>query len=115
MQTTFHFNTLALIDGLVPRVLNLKTVLEEHVKHRQTVIKRRTEFDLEKNKERAHILEGLSKALDKIDAVISTIRKSETKDEAKKNLMEKFKFTERQTVAILEMKLQQLANLERQN
>ncbi len=114
LQTTFHFNTLALIDGLVPRVLNLKTVLEEHVKHRQTVIKRRTEFDLEKNKERAHILEGLSKALDKIDAVISTIRKSRDKDEAKKNLMEKFKFTERQTVAILEMKLQQLANLERQ-
>jgi len=114
LQTTFHFNTLALLDGLVPRVLNLKTVLEEHLKHRQEVIRRRTEFDLDKAKERAHILEGLSQALDKIDLVINTIKKSKDKDDAKKNLMEKFKFSERQTLAILEMKLQQLANLERQ-
>ncbi len=114
LQTTFHFNTLALIDGLVPRVLNLKTVLEEHIKHRQEVITRRTQFDLDKAKERAHILEGLSKALDKIDAVINTIRKSKDKEDAKKNLMDKFKFTEVQTMAILEMRLQQLANLERQ-
>ncbi len=114
LQTTFHFNMLALIDGLQPRVLNLKSVLEEFVKHRQDVIKRRTEFDLEKAKERAHILEGLKKALDQIDAVIATIRKSKDKDEAKVNLMAKFKFTDRQTVAILEMRLQQLANLERQ-
>ncbi len=114
LQTTFHVNMLALIDGIQPRVLNLKTVLEEYIKHRQEVIKRRTEFDLEKAKERAHILAGLSMALDKIDAVINTIRKSKDKDDAKKNLMEKFKFTERQTVAILEMRLQQLANLERQ-
>src|SRR3989339_796848 len=114
LQTTFHVNILALIDGLQPRVLNLKSILEEYIKHRQVVIRRRTEFDLEKNKERAHILEGLSKALDKIDAVINTIRKSKDKDEAKINLMAKFKFTERQTVAILEMRLQQLANLERQ-
>ncbi len=114
LQTTFHFNMLALIDGLQPRVLNLKSVLEEFVKHRQDVIKRRTEFDLEKAKERAHILEGLKKALDQIDAVINTIRKSKDKDDAKANLMSKFKFTERQTVAILEMRLQQLANLERQ-
>ncbi len=114
LQTTFHFNMLALIDGLQPRVLNLKSVLEEFVKHRQDVIKRRTEFDLEKAKERAHILEGLKKALDQIDAVIATIRKSKDKEEAKANLMAKFKFTDRQTVAILEMRLQQLANLERQ-
>ncbi len=113
LQTTFHTNTLALVDTIQPRVLNLKTILEEFLKHRQEVIKRRTEFDLNKAKDRAHILEGLKKALDKIDLVISTIRKSKDKEEAKVNLIKKFKFTERQTVAILEMKLQQLANLER--
>jgi len=114
LQTTFHYNMLALIDGIQPRVLNLKTVLEEHIKHRQEIIRRRTEFDLEKAKDRAHILEGLKKALDKIDLVINTIRKSKDKDDAKKNLMSKFEFSEKQTLAILEMKLQQLANLERQ-
>ncbi len=114
LQTTFHVNMLALVDGIQPRVLNLKTVLEEFIKHRQVIIRRRTEFDLEKAKDRAHILEGLKKALDKIDLIIATIRKSKDKDEAKVNLMGKFDFTERQTVAILEMRLQQLANLERQ-
>lgn len=114
LQTKFHVNMLALVDGLQPRVLNLKTVLEEYIKHRQIVIRRRTEFDLERAKDRAHILEGLKKALDKIDLIIETIRKSKDKDEAKVNLMKKFDFSERQTVAILEMRLQQLANLERQ-
>ncbi|HBU06965.1 MAG TPA: DNA gyrase subunit A [Candidatus Magasanikbacteria bacterium] len=114
LQTTFHYNMLALVDGIQPRVLNLKTILEEHIKHRQEIIKRRTEFDLEKAKDRAHILEGLKKALDKIDLVIATIRKSKDKEEAKVNLMKKFDFSERQTMAILEMRLQQLANLERQ-
>ncbi len=114
LQTTFHVNMLALVDGIQPRVLNLKSVLEEYIKHREVVIRRRTEFDLEKAKDRAHILEGLKKALDKIDLIITTIRKSKDKDEAKVNLMKKFDFTERQTVAILEMRLQQLANLERQ-
>ncbi len=114
LQTTFHVNMLALVDGIQPRVLNLKSVLEEYIKHREVVIRRRTEFDLEKAKDRAHILEGLKKALDKIDVIIETIRKSKDKDEAKTNLMKKFDFTERQTVAILEMRLQQLANLERQ-
>ncbi len=113
LQTIFHVNTLALVDGIQPRVLNLKTILEEYIKHRQEVIKRRTQFDLDKTRDRAHILEGLKKALDKIDLVISTIRKSKDKDEAKVNLMSKFKFTDKQTVAILEMRLQQLANLER--
>jgi DNA gyrase subunit A len=113
LQTTFHVNMIALIDGIQPRLLNLKTVLEEFIKHREDVIKRRTQFDLDKAKDRAHILEGLKKALDKIDQVINTIRKSKDKDAAKENLMKKFKFTERQTVAILEMRLQQLANLER--
>ena len=114
LQTTFHYNMLALVDGIQPRVLNLKNILEEFIKHRQVVIRRRTEFDLEKNKERAHILDGLKMALDKIDLVIKTIRASKDKDEAKVELMKKFKFTDRQTTAILEMRLQQLANLERQ-
>lgn len=114
LQTTFHLNMLALVDGLQPRVLNLKSILEEFVKHRQVVVRRRTEFDLNKAEERAHILEGLKKALDKIDLVIATIRASEDKEEAKVNLMKKFDFTDRQTAAILEMRLQQLANLESQ-
>ncbi len=114
LQTTFHVNMLALVDGIQPRVLNLKTVLEEYIKHREIIIRRRTEFDLAKALDRAHILEGLKKALDKIDLIIVTIRKSKDKEEAKVNLMKKFDFTERQTVAILEMRLQQLANLERQ-
>ncbi len=113
LQTTFHVNMIALVDGIQPRLLHLKSVLEEYLKHRQIVIRRRTEFDLEKAKERAHILEGLKKAIDKIDAVIATIRRSKDKDDAKVNLMNTFKFTERQTIAILEMRLQQLANLER--
>lgn len=114
LQTTFHVNLLALVDGLQPRVLNLKSVLEEYLRHREVVVRRRTEFDLLKAKDRAHILEGLKKALDKIDLIIATIRKSKDREDAKANLMEKFKFTDRQSVAILEMKLQQLANLERQ-
>lgn len=114
LQTTFHYNMLALVDGIQPRVLNLKNILEEFIKHRQIVIRRRTEFDLEKAKERAHILEGLKMALDKIDLVIKIIRASRDKDAAKVELMKKFKFTDRQTTAILEMRLQQLANLERQ-
>ncbi len=114
LQTTFHVNMLALVDGIQPRVLNLKTVLEEYIKHREVVIRRRTEFDLAKALDRAHILEGLKKALDKIDLIIATIRKSKDKEEAKINLMKKFDFTDRQTVAILEMRLQQLANLEKQ-
>jgi DNA gyrase subunit A len=113
LQTTFHLNMIALIDGIQPRLLNLKTILEEFIKHRQEVIRRRTEFDLQKAKDRAHILEGLKKALDKIDIIINIIRKSKDKEEAKINLIKKFKFSDRQTTAILEMKLQQLANLER--
>ncbi len=114
LQETFHLNMLALVDGLQPRVLNLKNILEEYVKHRQAVVKRRAEFDLKKAQERAHILKGLKIALDNIDAVIKTIKQSRDKDEAKINLIKKFRLTEIQAVAILEMKLQQLANLERQ-
>jgi DNA gyrase subunit A len=114
LQTTFHFNTLALVDGIQPRILNLKNILEEFIKHRQVVVRARTVFDLNKAKERAHILEGLKMALDKIDLVIKTIRASKDKDEAKIELMKKFDFSDRQATAILEMRLQQLANLERQ-
>ncbi|MFA6307455.1 MAG: DNA gyrase subunit A [Patescibacteria group bacterium] len=113
LQEKFHVNMLALVDGIQPRVLNLQGILEEYIKHRQVVVTRRTQFDLDKAKDRAHILEGLKKALDKIDAVIKTIRASKDKDVAKINLMKKFRLSERQAVAILEMKLQSLANLER--
>lgn len=113
LQETFHLNMLALVDGIEPHVLNLKTVLEKYLEHRQIVVKRRTEYELKKAKERAHILEGLKKALDNIDAIINTIKKSPTKEEAKVNLMKKFKLTEIQTDAILEMRLQTLAGLER--
>lgn len=113
LQEKFHVNMLALIDGLQPRILTLKDVLEEYIKHRQIVITRRTKFELNKAKDRAHTLEGLKKALDKIDAIIKIIKASKDKDIAKVNLMKKFKLTERQATAILEMKLQSLANLER--
>lgn len=114
LQTSFHFNMLALIDGVQPRVLNLKSILEEFIKHRQVVVRERTQFDLTKAEERAHILEGLQIALDKIDAVIKTIRASNDRDEAKTSLMKEFKLSEAQATAILEMRLQNLANLERQ-
>lgn len=113
LQTTFHFNMLALVDGIQPRVLSLKQFLEEFIKHRQIVVMRRARYDLVKAKERAHILEGLVLALEHIDRIIKTIKKSRDKEGAKKNLISHFKLTERQAVAILEMKLQQLANLER--
>ncbi len=113
LQTSFHVNMLALVDGLQPRVLTLKNVLEYYLKHRQEVVRRRTEFDLTKAKDRAHILEGLVMALADIDRVIAVIKKSKDKDDAKINLVAKFKLSERQAEAILEMRLQQLANLER--
>lgn len=113
LQDTFHVNTLALVDEIQPRVLTLKMVLEEYIKHRKEVVIRRTKYDLERAKERAHILEGLKIALDKIDQVIKTIKKSKDRDEAKINLIKKFKISEKQSLAILEMRLQQLANLER--
>lgn len=113
LQKTFHLNMLALVDGIEPRVLNLKSILEYYISHRQNVVKRRTQFELKKAKERAHILEGLAKALDQIDKVIATIRKSPTKEEAHVNLIKQFKFSEKQTEAILEMRLQTLAGLER--
>ncbi|MDD3487714.1 MAG: DNA gyrase subunit A [Candidatus Moranbacteria bacterium] len=113
LQKSFHVNMLALVDGIEPRVLNLKAMLEHFVEHRRAVVIRRTQFDLRVAKERAHILEGLKKALDHIDAIISTIRKSATKEIAHANLMKKFKLSDKQATAILEMRLQTLAGLER--
>ena len=112
LQTTFHFNMLALVDGIQPRVLTLKMILEEYIKHREEVVKRRTQFELDKAKDRAHILEGLMIALKNIDEVIKTIKASKDKEAAKLSLIKKFKLSERQAVAILEMRLQNLANLE---
>ncbi len=113
LQDTFHMNTLALVDGIEPHVLNLKTIIEKFIEHRQIVVRRRTEFELRKAKDRAHVLEGLKIALDNIDAVIKTIRASADRAEAHANLVKKFKLTDIQTNAILDMRLQTLAGLER--
>ncbi|PLX26676.1 DNA gyrase subunit A [Candidatus Parcubacteria bacterium] len=113
LQVTFHVNMLALIDGIQPKVLTLKMVLEEYIKHRQVVVRRRTQYELDKALARAHILEGLMIALNNIDAVIKVIKTSKDKETARQNLMKKFKLSEIQATAILEMRLQNLANLER--
>lgn len=113
MQTSFHVNMLALVDGIQPRILNLEMVLRYYLDHRKVVVRRRTEFELRKARDRAHILEGLRIALDQIDAVISTIRESETQDEARQSLIKRFKLTEIQANAILAMQLRTLAGLER--
>jgi DNA gyrase subunit A len=114
LQMSFHYNMLALIDGIQPRVLGLQDILNEHIKHRQSVVRRRTAYELRKAKERAHVLEGLKIALDHIDEVIQTIRASQTTDEAQNNLMERFGLSEIQAKAILAMQLRTLAGLERQ-
>jgi DNA gyrase subunit A len=113
LQTAFHYNMLALIDGIQPRVLGLQDVLVEYIKHRQSVVRRRTEFELRKAQERAHVLEGLKIALDHIDEVIATIRASQTTEEAQANLIEQFKLSDIQARAILAMQLRTLAGLER--
>ena len=111
LQTSFHYNVLALVNGIQPKVMGLKEILAEFIKHRQGVIRRRTEFELRKAKERAHILEGLKIALDHIDEVIKTIR--ESYDDADKRLMERFGLSEIQAAAILAMQLRRLQGLER--
>ncbi len=113
LQKNFNVNMLALVDGVDPQILNLKSILEHYIKHRESVVTRRAEYELRKAKDRAHILEGLKKALDHIDAIIETIKKSPNKEEAHVNLMKKFKLSERQATAILEMRLQTLSGLER--
>ncbi len=112
LEDTFHYNMVALVDG-VPQTLSLKAILQEYVKHRAEVIRRRTEYDLNKAKDREHILLGLKKALDHIDAIIKLIRASKDVPTAHAELMKKFKFSEIQAQAILDMRLQKLAGLER--
>jgi len=113
LQKTFHCNMLALVDGIQPQVLGLKALLEQFVKHREEVVRRRCVFDLGKARDRAHILEGLTIALDHIDEVIALIKKSATREDAFRGLMARFKLSDRQANAILEMRLQSLAGLER--
>lgn len=115
LQTSFSFNMLSLVDGIQPRILGLQEMLSEFVKHRQVVVRRRTEFELKKAKERAHILEGYKIALDHIDEVIKTIRASKTQDEAEKSLIKQFKLSEIQAKAILAMQLRRLTGLERES
>jgi DNA gyrase subunit A len=112
LEETFHFNVVALVDG-IPQTLSLKSILVEFIVHRQIVVKRRTEFDLRKAEAREHILLGLKKALDHIDEIIKLIKKSKDVDDARAQLMKVFKFSELQANAILEMRLQKLAGLER--
>ncbi|MDE2071150.1 MAG: DNA gyrase subunit A [Patescibacteria group bacterium] len=112
LEDPFHFNMVVLVDG-VPQTMSLKGILQEFIKHRRTVVGRRSQFDLKKAQDREHILAGLKKALDHIDEVIKTIRASKDVAEAEVNLIKKFKFTELQAKAILEMRLSRLANLER--
>lgn len=113
LQTTFPANMVALVDG-TPQTLNLKIIVEEYLKHRYIVVRKRSEFELRQAKAREHILEGLKIAVDHIDAVIKTIRESKDQEDAKQNLIAKFKLSELQAVAILDMQLRRLAALERQ-
>ncbi len=113
LQTSFGYNMIALADGIQPRLMNLQELLAVFIEHRRVVVRRRVTFDRDRAKERAHILEGLSIALDNIDAVVKTIRASETKEIAKEQLIKKFKLSEIQAQAILDMRLQTLAGLER--
>lgn len=112
MQTSFGFNMLAIQNG-VPKILSLRQILDAYIEHQKEVVTRRTQFDKEKAEARAHILEGLLIALDHIDEVIRIIRASETDQEAQAELMSKFKLSERQSQAILDMRLRRLTGLER--
>lgn len=112
LEETFHYNMVALVDG-VPQTVSLKVVLQEYIKHRAEVVRRRTEYDLGKARDREHILLGLKKALDHIDAIIKLIRGSKDVPTAHAALMKQFKFSQVQAQAILDMRLQKLAGLER--
>ena len=114
LQQSFNMNMIALVDEIQPHLLDIKQVLVHFIKHRKEVITKRTEYNLKIAKARAHILEGLKIAMDNIDEVITTIKKSKNKEEAHEQLMKKFKLTDLQSKAILEMKLQTLSGLERQ-
>ena len=112
LEDTFHYNMVALVDG-IPQTVSLKVILEEYVKHRVEVVRRRTQYDLSKAQDREHILLGLKKALDHIDAIIKLIRASKDVPTAQASLMKEFKFSSIQAQAILDMRLQKLAGLER--
>jgi len=114
LQKTFHLNLLALVDGIQPKVLSLVEILQEFLKHKREVISRRTKYELQRAKERAHILEGLHKCLANIDKVIKLIRGAQDRDDAKVKLQKTFRLSELQANAILDMRLAQLAKLERQ-
>lgn len=114
LQTSFHYNMLALVDGIQPRILGLEDILNEYLKHRRLVVRRRTEYELRKAEERAHILAGLKIALDNIDEVIHLIRSSKDYETAKTGLMERFRLSEVQAQAILAMQLRKLTGLDRQ-
>lgn len=114
LQTSFHYNMLALVDGIQPRILGLEDILNEYLKHRRLVVRRRTEYELKKAEERAHILAGLKIALDNIDEVIHLIRSSKDYETAKTGLMERFRLSEVQAQAILAMQLRKLTGLDRQ-
>ena len=113
LQQTLHYNMLALVDGIQPRVLGLQDIIVEYIKHRKVVVRRRTEFELKAAKARAHVLEGLKIALDHIDEVIKTIRASQTIEEAEANLIKQFKLSSIQAQAILAMQLRRLTGLQR--
>lgn len=113
MQTTFNFNMLAIVNG-APKILSLKEILQYYLQHQESVVRRRTEFDLKKAQQRAHIVEGLRIALDHIDEIIKIIRQSQTSEVAKSQLMEQFGLSERQSQAILDMRLVRLTGLERE-
>jgi DNA gyrase subunit A len=112
LQTTFGVISLALVDNR-PVVLNLKALLQHHIDHRRQVITRRTRYDLDKARDRAHLLEGFKIALDNLDAVIKTIRESQDEKQAQERMQERFKLSERQTKAIIDMRLGRLTRLER--
>src|SRR3989344_5102829 len=113
LKTSFPVNFVALSGG-APKTLPLKQILVEYIKHRQQIVTRRSIFELTEAKRRSHILEGLKIALDNLDAVIKTIRESKTQEEAKENLMKRFKLSDIQSTAILDMQLRRLAALERE-
>jgi DNA gyrase subunit A len=113
LQSSFGVNMLALVDGQQPRVLTLKRVMQLHIEHRQEILTRRTQFELERARRRAHILEGLKIAIDNLDAIIQTIRSSRTSESARTNLMKTYNLTEVQATAILDLQLRRLAALER--
>ena len=114
LEKIYHMNMIALVDGIQPQTLSLKEILQEFLKHRKSVVVKRTQFDLQRTEESIHILQGLARALDHIDEIIKIIRASESRDKARENLIKKFKLSDKQADAILAIRLEHLARLERE-